>query len=872
MLYFTADLFIDALVLVLHVRNDHVLHLIESLMEIYEQESRESTFVENETLTFYLFLLQEVLARRITVKDTNEIEAFFLKFKANALLRKDPEIFSSLRKVFTDTEPLSEEKYKYLLRKLGNCILWYENTRIIKRMFSNMANANGSASVEQQESVLNTISQLCEEVIRTNSQRPDELFEEEHQARKVDFDDITSITKALQVYQDTSITNVFRTGWQGLNRAFGKRGGFTLGESIVINAISHHGKALRHGTPVRVPGGWKNIEHIHPEDYVIGKNGRATRVYSVDYQGERPIYRVFFEDNRWVDCDESHLWTVYDNSDVTEMTTKEILFRMDSGRKYYVPLCNPEYNEEKLLPIHPYLIGVLIVRKFSVYDKAVQFRTTKEIARKLKKCFPAHWSVTQVDMIKNCSLILKDLTENEVNTLKDMRLWDKYSEQMHLSDDYLYCSSTQKMELVNGLLDAIGTVHPYTTENGMPSDAIQCCVSSRQIAFQLREIFWSLGAVCYLKTLGTPIPNKRKYRLTIRHPSPRTLFSTQSQLQKLSIASMFSLRPVRLRITRIEDLHIKDKATCICIEGSDSLFVTKDYVVTHNSMMLLNFARWAVTLNKVSNTFKNPTCLFYSLENETPQNLMQLFKALYCNLYQTPPPPDWTNEQIIEFCHERFRVQGWKFVLDRRLGTEFGFNELVTNFEEYVAAGYTPLICIIDYMNIMKKTSSSGDRTEGNWLQLRELYSNTVNYLKAKNCCLITAHQLNRKAAEIAQQNPAHVVKRFDISMLADGMDPQREIDCAFYAHKEVNQHGDAYMTMAIKKHRYDDSTPEAHKYFAYRFIPNIGILDDINGPDMSVGNIYADKYHGKEPKDDRVKRSVLGDAPVSVSENTAVG
>ena len=35
--------------------------------------------------------------------------------------------------------------------------------------------------------------------------------------------------------------------------------------------------------------------------------------------------------------------------------------------------------------------------------------------------------------------------------------------------------------------------------------------------------------------------------------------------------------------------------------------------------MLLKFARWIVTLNHVDSSFKNPACVFYSLENETPQ-------------------------------------------------------------------------------------------------------------------------------------------------------------------------------------------------------------------------------------------------------------
>lgn len=509
MQYFTADMFVDALILLLHNRTDHTLQMVSALLEIYEAETKNSTYIENETFSFYVFLLHEIISRKITINDTAEIEAFLLKFKANSFVTSDPELYTALRTIFTDKNEISDDRYQYITKRITNCILLYKNAKLIKKMFGKMANAN-STNLTRQEDTLHDISCLCDEIIRNNQNTGDVDDDNDHQARKVDFDDKATLQKALNIYKETTVTNVFKTGWQALNRAFGPKGGFTLGESIVFNSLPHVGKSL----------------------------------------------------------------------------------------------------------------------------------------------------------------------------------------------------------------------------------------------------------------------------------------------------------------------------------------------------MMLNFARWAVTLNTVSSTFKNPTCLFYSLENETPQNLMQLFRQLYCNIHHAVPPKDMTNEEIIEFCHEAFRINGWKLVIDRRLGSEFGYPELVANFEEYVAAGYTPLLCIIDYMNIMKKGSGIKDKTEGNWLQLRELYSNTVNFLKSKNCCLITGHQLNRRAAEVVQQNPIGAVKKFNISMLADGMDPQREIDCAFYMHKEYNQHGDAYLTIKIDKHRYTDGIPEKDAVFAYRFAENVGILDDINGPDMSVHNIYADKYHGDASED----------------------
>lgn len=255
------------------------------------------------------------------------------------------------------------------------------------------------------------------------------------------------------------------------------------------------------------------------------------------------------------------------------------------------------------------------------------------------------------------------------------------------------------------------------------------------------------------------------------------------------------------------------------------------------SLMLLNCARWLVTYNHVSADFKNPTCLFFSLENETPQNLILLFKSIWINKYKQVPPADISEDQMIDFCFDEFNQCGWKLVIDREMGTEFGFPEFVAKFQSYEKLGYTPLVCIIDYMNLMNK-GNSGARDD---LLIQQLYSNVCNFCRMRNCTLITAHQLNRDAATMARMNPIGVVKRLGISHLANGMDPQREVDITFYQYKEFDSLGRPWLTLRKDKDRYHQNTPEDKKFFAYRFDGELGILDDLHEADMSSTNIYAE-------------------------------
>lgn len=256
--------------------------------------------------------------------------------------------------------------------------------------------------------------------------------------------------------------------------------------------------------------------------------------------------------------------------------------------------------------------------------------------------------------------------------------------------------------------------------------------------------------------------------------------------------------------------------------------------------MLLKMARWQVTLNKPTADLINPTCLIYSLENETPLNLVLLFNELYINTYNTVPPKDIPDEQIVDFCYDTLAKHGWKLIIDRRLGAEFGFYDLVANFEEYIREGFTPLMCVIDYMNMMKKGSGYNSDEGKNYLALRELYTNTCNYMKSKNCTLVTAHQLNRKAVELIRTNPIGAVKKFSPDMLADGMDPQREVDIVFYQCKEKDSAGRVFMTYKLDKYRQELTIPEAHKYFAYMFNGELGIQDDVFTEDASTTNIYS--------------------------------
>jgi len=275
--------------------------------------------------------------------------------------------------------------------------------------------------------------------------------------------------------------------------------------------------------------------------------------------------------------------------------------------------------------------------------------------------------------------------------------------------------------------------------------------------------------------------------------------------------------------------------------------------LSHNykSGILMSAAKWTAMYNtppKDPSGLK-PLILFFSLENEAYQNMMQMFRQHYETVYQKSSK-ELTDDQVKLFIYEWFNERGYTLIIERWLPSDFGFLELVKRVTYYENSGYKIHTMIIDYMNTMKKDSGDGKSTGmdggGNHLAVRRLYSATINFTKSKGITLFTAHQLNRKAYELSNSGVVNVVKKFSPEHLADSMDVQREVDTAVYMYIEKNHDGVPYLTFFLSKRRYVDGIPERVKYTAYKFTP-WGIQDDVDSTPCFIKDIYADKNESSD-------------------------
>lgn len=347
------------------------------------------------------------------------------------------------------------------------------------------------------------------------------------------------------------------------------------------------GKMERATNRVRIPGGWKRIGKLKEGDYVIARDGKPTKVLGVFPQGKQQLYRVTFYDGRFVDVGAEHLWqSYYVNTQehcrwkVRDTLELKRLISMPNPR-VYIPLMDPEDIPEQDLPIDPWLLGVLIgdgsftQRQVTVTtpDQFIVDKVNSKLTYGQKLVWAGRYSY-RISGNRRYNAIHADL---EYLGLFGCSAVDKFIPYM-----YLESSIEQRKELLKGLVDTDGYVNGHGT--------ISYCTISEQLAKDVQYLVRSLGGMARIRTKnpvythnGEKKDGQLAYNVYIRLPKPSDAVSLPKKLARVNDANQYSHK-LKLQVKSIEAVDLDD-AVCIMVEHPEHLYVTKDFIVTHNTFV-----------------------------------------------------------------------------------------------------------------------------------------------------------------------------------------------------------------------------------------------------------------------------------------------
>ena len=363
------------------------------------------------------------------------------------------------------------------------------------------------------------------------------------------------------------------------------------------------GRAQPVFTKVLTPTGFRPIGELQVGDSVIGSDGRPTEILGVYPQGFKEIYRVHTQDGSSTLASGDHLWSVHTRDDrrrgkpARVLQTKEMIGNLRAAHyhRYELPLLSaPVRFVARPVPLDPYALGLLLGDGCFSCRATPTFATTDpELVEALGRLVPGIQlrRKTDVDYVLNRIRRPGEVItiENPVTgAMRRLGLAGKKSNTKFVPEDYLFNSPEVRLAVLQGLFDTDGG--PVTQQGR--TCRIQYTTVSDRLRDDVTFLAQSLGGVVYSRTRKaegrTPglahgrevLHRSDAHTLDIRLPEGVMPFRLARKALKYDAAG--GGRPMRF-IERIEPAGTEE-AVCIQVAAPDSLYVTEDFLLTHNTL------------------------------------------------------------------------------------------------------------------------------------------------------------------------------------------------------------------------------------------------------------------------------------------------
>jgi phosphate starvation-inducible PhoH-like protein len=346
------------------------------------------------------------------------------------------------------------------------------------------------------------------------------------------------------------------------------------------------GRAQPVDTPVLTPDGFRRIGSLRVGDLVLGSDGRPTPVLGVYPQGRKEVFRVSTQDGASTLACAEHLWFVTTRDDRRHGKAGRVVRTRDLARgglrrahyrRYELPLVGAVEFEPREVPLDPYALGLLLGDGCLTTATTPSFTTADpELAGALDAALPG----IELHRKNAVDYVLRHpeggrgglRIANPVTTvLRDLGLAGTRSTTKFVPVDYLLNTAAVRLAVLQGLLDSDGGP---VRQRGRTC-RVQYATCSDRLRDDVLFLVRSLGGVVYART-----SRNDTYALDIRLPAGVAPFRLTRKREAYDASG--GGRPMRF-VDRIEPAGTAE-CVCIAVGAADSLYVTSDFLVTHNTL------------------------------------------------------------------------------------------------------------------------------------------------------------------------------------------------------------------------------------------------------------------------------------------------
>jgi len=368
------------------------------------------------------------------------------------------------------------------------------------------------------------------------------------------------------------------------------------------------GRSQKLDSLLLTPNGWRKMGDIAVGDRVIGSDGKPTEVLGVFPQGKKPVYRLTMTDGSSAVACAEHLWQVKTMEDKRRekpsriLETQEMIdnFRRHHQYRYELPLLSaPVEFPPQAIPLEPYSLGLLlgdgcISDKTSPSFTSADAELVTSLQTELAEMGLQFHRKSAIDYAISNPLAGKGghkfgTIRNPLReALRGLGLAGTKSATKFIPEIYLYNSAEVRHAVLQGLLDTDGG--PVTQEGR--TCRIQYVTTSERLKDDVLFLVRSLGGVAHWCKRraegrkpgfahGREVPYRHDaYVLDIRLPENIQPFRLRRKAEIYEATG--GGRPMRF-IRNIEPVG-EAETQCIRVAAPDSLYVTDDFILTHNTL------------------------------------------------------------------------------------------------------------------------------------------------------------------------------------------------------------------------------------------------------------------------------------------------
>lgn len=348
------------------------------------------------------------------------------------------------------------------------------------------------------------------------------------------------------------------------------------------------GKAEPYSRKIPVPdspSGYKLMGELKVGDEVFDKNGNPSYIVGIFEQGEQDVYKITFSDGREAYCTDQHLWTFHtknSNEWITDVTGN--IMKYYKYKKCFIPGCLPVNYPKRTVPIDPWVFGCFIGNGCLTSDQLQIYSQSDEVPNAIAEIYNFKFK----KITNSHAYIFFDDEYNEIKTtdfFKDCpSLIGMNAHEKQIPECYMYNNVDVRIHLMQGMMDTNGYME--LTDSHV---CVTYTSGSNILLKQIRELLYSLGYTGSISDISRENTYYGTIEFIIPNSAKNYIFSMLSKkIYALMLTDKFNYKGFNneLQIVDISFSH-KENCRCIMVNNPDHLYLTQDYIVTHNTFISL---------------------------------------------------------------------------------------------------------------------------------------------------------------------------------------------------------------------------------------------------------------------------------------------